>query len=186
MLSTRPKIAELVFRLYGRNVHPELFEVCGSKQVERGDYQATVAITNAGHFVVWRHRAEEKLSLTEVAASAHDPLPEKHRLLSQTIVGERHAQADCRARVGYEVTFSLDTLPPAAFHAFQAELALTRPESGILHRFESNGRLGLGALSYVNVQSRDRSLVVRALHTFPDDLAIVRTHSVFRTPDPSR
>ena len=59
---------------------PELFvRSTASRTVRRGDYQATVDITNAGHVVTWRYQA---LTLTEVATSAHHPLPQKRRLLS--------------------------------------------------------------------------------------------------------
>jgi hypothetical protein len=40
----------------------------------------------------------------------------------------------------------------------------------------------LGALSYINVESRDRSLLVQAFHTFPDDYAIVKSQSLFKVP----
>jgi hypothetical protein len=52
----------------------------------------------------------------------------------------------------------------------------------MLQRFEPSGRIGMGAMSYINVQSRDRSLLVQALHTFPDDFAIVKSQSMFRLP----
>ena len=40
----------------------------------------------------------------------------------------------------------------------------------------------IGALSFVNVEARNRSLRVQAFHTFPDDYAIVKSQSVFETP----
>src|SRR5688572_17325376 len=78
VLSVRPKVAELVFQLYGRSLHPELFQIYSTRQVQRGDYQATIDITSAGHVVTWRYQG---LTLTEVAASAHHPLPQKRRLV---------------------------------------------------------------------------------------------------------
>ena len=71
MLTVRPKIAELVFHLYGRALHPELFEVCSSTQVQRENYEAKIAITSTGHVVTWQHGG---LTLTEVATAAHNPL----------------------------------------------------------------------------------------------------------------
>jgi hypothetical protein len=38
----------------------------------------------------------------------------------------------------------------------------------------------MGALSYVNIETRTRSMLVQAFHTFPDDLAIVKSQSLFR------
>ena len=45
MLTVRPKIAELVFQLYGRPLHPELFQVYETRSVSRGNYQAKIDIT---------------------------------------------------------------------------------------------------------------------------------------------
>ena len=72
MLSVRPKVAELVFQLYGRALHPELFEVQTTRCVKRGDYQATIDITSAGHRVTWCYKG---LTLTEVAtrSAASEP-----------------------------------------------------------------------------------------------------------------
>ena len=37
-------------------------------------------------------------------------------------------------------------------------------------------------MSYINFESRNRSLIVRAFHTFPDDYAIVKSQSHFEIP----
>ena len=78
VLSVRPKVAELVFQLYGRVLHPELFQVFKTQEVERGDYSAKVQITSAGHVVTWRHQG---ITLSEVATSAQHPLPQRRRPL---------------------------------------------------------------------------------------------------------
>lgn len=213
MLSARPKIAELVLQLYGRTLHPELFEVYRTKRIDRGrplsdahekdafadqepprdGYTATVQITSAGHVVTWEHRG---LVLTEVAASSHQPLPQKRRLMSHRLAGQQNDLVECRGGVSYEVSFGIETVSPKAFENYQGELDLltlqgaSQPageesKGGLAHRFESSGRVGLGAMSYVDVQARDRSFRVRAMHTFPDDCAIVKTQSVFRLPPKS-
>lgn len=185
MLSARPKIAELVFQLYGRTLHPELFEVFGEKRIERAGvggrpgYQATLQITNAGHVVTWEH---DRLFLTEVASSLHQPLPKRRRLMSHRLSGEQTDRVECRGGASYEVRFSLESVGPEAFASYQKEIEMAGLQEGLLHRFESSGRVGLGAMSYLHAHSRDRSLVVQALHTFPDDCAIVKAQSIFRAP----
>ena len=62
------------------------------------------------------------------------------------------------------------------------ELTLQATRQGMLQRFEPSGRFESGALSYVNVESRDKVLCVQAFHTFPDDYAIVISQSVFTLP----
>ncbi len=179
MLSVRPKVAELVFQLYGRSLHPELFQVYSTRTVERGGYEATVCITSAGHFVTWRYQG---LTLTEVATSAHHPLPQKRRLISCRLKGAGSDQVDCRGGARYKVEFQLEPVEPEVFWTFQQELAGEGEHQGMLHRFDSSGRMALGALSYINLQARNRSLLVQAFHTFPDDYAIVKSQSRFEIP----
>ncbi len=179
MLSVRPRIAELVFQLYGRSLHPELFEVQRTRQIERGGYLATVQITNAGHVITWQY---DGMTLTEVAASAHHPLPQRRRLMSHKLKGTCTDRLECRGGITYEVSFSLEPVERETFWAYQKELSDTATSEGLLHCFESNGRLGLGAISYVNLESRNRTFKVSAFHTFPDDYAIVKSQSVFTLP----
>ena len=42
--------------------------------------------------------------------------------------------------------------------------------------------MALGALSYINLETRNRSLLVQAFHTFPDDYAIVKSQSLYEVP----
>jgi hypothetical protein len=179
VLTVRPKVAELVFQLYGRALHPELFEVYQSRTVRRGGYEAKIDITSAGHVVAWRH---EGLTLTEVATAAHHPLPEKRRLLQYRLRGEHNDQLRCRGGVSYQVSFQLEPVDAQLFWTFQDELAHDGRREGMLQRFDSSGRMALGALSYINVQSRNRSLLIQAFHTFPDDYAIVKIQSLFELP----
>ncbi|TWT46408.1 DUF2617 family protein [Botrimarina hoheduenensis] len=191
MLFARPKIAELTLRLFGRSLHPELFEVHQQQHLTRAGYEATIAVTSAGHVVCWRY---EGLTLTEVAASAHQPLPAKRRLMLHSFGPEQTDTIECRGGVTYEVSFAIEQLSAEAFRNYQKELDLASLQSAagidgghdggnvLVHRFDAAGRVGVGATSYVDTEARDRSFRVRTLHTFPDDGAIVKTQSVFRLP----
>lgn len=179
MLSVRPKIAELVVQVYGRSLHPELFEVHRQHRVERDNYQVDLKVTSAGHTICWQ---SDGMILTEVATSAHHPLPQKRRLMSHQLRGAQSDAIDCRGGVRYEVDFSLETVDEEAFFTYQKEFTLAGAKSGLLHVFESSGRFGLGALSYIHIDSRAKALKVLALHTFPDDYAVVKTKSLFKLP----
>jgi hypothetical protein len=169
----------LVFQLYGRPLHPELFEVYQSRTIHRGNYEAKIDITSAGHVVTWRYGG---MTLTEVAASAQHPLPEKRRLLSYSLKGQRSDRVECRGGIRYEVSFQLEPVEPEVFWTFQQELAQDGLRQGMLQKFDASGRMALGALSYINVEMRTRKLFVQAFHTFPDDYAIVKSQSVFQLP----
>ena len=68
VLSIRPKVAQLVFQLYGRPLHPELFQVLATRKIEHGEYEARIDITSSGHIVAWRHQG---ITLTEIATGEY-------------------------------------------------------------------------------------------------------------------
>jgi len=177
--TVRPKVAELVFQLYGRSLHPELFVIHESRAFERGDYSVKIDVTGAGHVITWRYQG---LTLTEVAAASDQPLPHKRRLMSHKLRGEKTDRVDCRGGITYQVGFQLETVEPEIFWAFQQELTRDSKSRGLLYSFNGGGRMALGALSFIGVESRNRSLLVQSFHTFPDDYAIVKSQSLFEIP----
>ncbi len=179
VLSVRPKVAELSFQVYGRALHPELFEVHQTRQVERGDYSAKIDITSAGHVIRWCY---DGITLTEVATTANHPLPKRRRLMGHRLVGQRNDQVECRGGIIYRVDFQLESLDPELFWSFQEVLIRNDERDGLLFTFESSGRIALGAVSYIHVETRQRSMLVQAFHTFPDDHAIVKTQSHIQLP----
>jgi hypothetical protein len=99
-------------------------------------------------------------------------------------LGEPHTeQIECRGGVVYQTSFQLEPADSAMFWMFQQHLACESERRGLLHTFDSSGRLAMGAMSYVNIETRSRSVLVQAFHTFPDDLAIIKSQSLFRVPD---
>jgi hypothetical protein len=176
VLSVRPKIAELVFHLYGRPLHPELFQIYATRVVNRGEYDAEIHITSGGHFITWRY---EGMTLAEVACSAAHPLPQKRRLMQYRLKGQRNDELQCRGGVRYRMGFQLESVGPEVFWNYHQELNADGIRDGMFHRFDSSGRMAMGALSYLNIESRNRSLRIQAFHTFPDDYAIVKSQSIF-------
>lgn len=179
VLSVRPKVTDLVFQLYGRALHPELFETHVARTVERGGYTAVFSITTTGHLITWR---KDGLTLAEVATAASQPLPQKRRLISHRLAGERSERMECRGGISYQTCFQLETVAADVFWAFQQELAVEGSKRGLLHRFESGGRMALGAVSLITLETRARGLLVQCFHTYPDDLSIVKTQSLFECP----
>ena len=102
--------------------------------------------------------------------------------MSHRLKGSCQDDLECRGGVTYHVEFALEPVEKETFWTYQKELTQSGAREGMLHCFESSGRFGLGAMSYINLESRDRSLKIQAFHTFPDDYAIVKSQSVFALP----
>ena len=74
---TRPRVSDLVFQVYDRPLHPELFDILAARKVQREDYRLMVRITRTGHVISWENA---EFFLTEVAAAGAQHLPEHRRL----------------------------------------------------------------------------------------------------------
>src|SRR5262245_47043338 len=105
----RPSASDLIFQVYGRPLHPELFEILAVRQVRQADFELTVRITRTGHVVSWENN---DVHLTEVAASADQELPQGRRLLSYKLKSEQCASMPCAHGVHYQASFQVEVLAP--------------------------------------------------------------------------
>jgi hypothetical protein len=152
-----------------------LFDVHETRHIDRGSYRAQIQITRAGHIVTFRHGG---LTLTEVAATAEQPLPIRRRLMSKRVRGEHVDEINCRGGIRYQVNFQLESLQPDLFWSLQQELANDGARRGLLHTFESAGRVSLGPLSLVQLETGRRNLLVQTFHTFPDECAVLKSQTL--------
>lgn len=176
MLSVRPKITDLNFHLFARNVHPELFEICASRIIERENYVLRLNITTDGHAVSLVHN---DLVLTEVSAGAHHPLPSNRVVLSHPVEGVCTDETTVYDTIGYRSESQLEGVNPKTFVAIQQQLDAKIECEGLVHRFHSNGRLSFGAISYINVQAFRNHVKVRTFHTFPETCAVLKSDTRF-------
>ena len=171
----RPSVAELVFRLYDRPLHPELFDALAVRRVERTEYRLAVHITPTGHTLWWTHGCTH---IVEVTATADQELPLTGRRLSHPFRGERCGQCDVTAGVRYQVSSQVEVLPPEQFLHVHEELVADGARKGMLFHFRPENRLGLSPLGVVIVEALPACLSVSAFHTFPDEFALIKTQSL--------
>jgi hypothetical protein len=171
----RPQVAELVFRLYDRPLHPELFDVLATRRVERGGARLAVHITRTGHVLQWAHGPTR---LTEATATADQELPETGRRLAHRLGGERTGRCELAPGVRYQVSSQVEVLPPEQFLHVHEELRADGERKGLLFHFRPGNRLGLSPLGVVIVEALPACLSLAAFHTFPDEFAVVKTQSL--------
>jgi hypothetical protein len=171
----RPRVSDLVFQLYGRPLHPELFDILAMRKVQRDDYQITVWITRTGHVLSWENA---HVHLTELTAAADQLLPQGRRLIGHRLRGEHSDSLACAAGIGYQVSFQVEVLPEEIFLHVHDEILADGGKGGLLHNFQPNHRLALAPLGYVSVEARADCLFLSSFHTFPEEHTVVKTQSL--------
>lgn len=176
VLFVRPKIADMGLHLFSRSVHPELMEACVDREVNRDGYVLRVQITTSGHLVSFR---QDRLLMTEVCSGIRQALPSTGRLISRPIETERLVECELFGRIHWESRFQLEVVDPRVFLLIQEQLDKQADFEGLVHRFASSGRIPLGGVSYINIQTFERHVLLKAFHTFPDTCSVVKCESKF-------
>jgi hypothetical protein len=171
----RPRVADVMFRLYDRPLHPELFDVVAAKTVVRDGWRLTVRLTRTGHTLGWSCGG---VHLEEATVAADLELPDAGRRIAHRFDGERRGRCELAPGVRYQVSSQVEVLEPEQFAHLHAELVADGTRKGLIFHCTDGNRIGLSPLSVVIVESLPRCLSVTAFHTFPDEFAVIKTQSL--------
>jgi hypothetical protein len=176
--SSRPRVPDLSFRVFARALHPDWFTVKEHRHVVQDGWDADVRVVEGGHVIHWRF---DRIRLTEVLAGPDVILPEPGLLFHSGLRHERSATLRPGDGVEYQTTFEVERCDPEVFDHLCDEATLDATREGLFHSFASANRLAPPAVSLLRFESRTRRLSIHTFHSFPDERAIVRTHSLFES-----
>lgn len=174
--AARPDVGSLVFRLFCRSVHPELFDVCARTTIRQKSYSAALLICDAGHMIAFHHKGE---TLCEVTTSADRPLPHSRQVIGRRLRGHRNESVEHDGGILYHVSFQVEQLDPDVFLHCHEELLTDAAKARMSHFFTPTSRLSPAPVSLIRTEERPHSLLVHTFHTFPDNRAVVKTQSLF-------
>lgn len=173
--SLRPPVSELVFQVYGKPLHPELFDILATRKVSREDFELTIHITRTGHVISWLRQG---VYISEVAAAADQLEVAQQRLYHCKMRGEHSARLRCQHGISYQASFQVERLPPEIFLHIHDEILADGAKRGLLHNFQPHHRLALAPLSLITAETRPGCLFLSAFHTFPDEHTVVKSQSL--------
>ena len=179
MITTRPSVSELIFLHYARPIHPEFFRIVASRTVKRDNYSLAVHLTSTGHVAEFRTNVINGIPhfVTETATSAHFEMPDLP-ISTLRFKGRQHVTIRISELLNIKTTFALETLDQLAFMAMQSELVKANELDGLFYHFGSNGRIALGGLSYLTLETWQKRVRIRAYHTFPETCRVMTTDTM--------
>lgn len=175
----RPDVSDLVLRVFGRPLHPELVESHKRTTIQGTAFSATLQLCPSGHVITFSFHGG---TICEVATSVDQPLPQRHQVISRRIRGSRDESVEHDAGILYHVCFQLEQVEPQIFRCLNDEFLADVATSRLSHCFPGASRLQPAPLSLIQTVERPHSLLIHAFHTFPENLAVLRTQSLFEIP----
>lgn len=174
-LHSRPAVARLVFQVYGRPLHPEMFDVLARRTVEHPDFHLTVLLTPTGHVLSWDNGA---VHLTEATIALDQEMPPSRCLLSKSFGSESSARIECGKGVSYQATYHAETLPVDLFVSVHDEILADGGKRGLMFHFGGASRMALAPLGHVTAEHRPGCLFITSFHTFPRERTVIKTQSL--------
>ena len=172
----RPDVSNLVFRLYGRSLHPELFQTVASSRSQRPNFSLEVRLCDAGHVVSVRYAGT---TVTEVTTTSDHALPRYKRMLNKRLRGSRDEFLSFSCGLRYHASYQLEQLDPEVYLNVHEELLQDCGRVAVAHCFPAGNRLAPDALSLIRTGIAARTLSIHTYHTFPESYSVVKTQSLF-------
>lgn len=177
---TKQRVEELLFCLYQRALHPELFHIHRVKRIEQTRYHAEIWVLGLAHVVTVQ--AGEH-TLTELIAEDLELLPKTGLATSFRFRGERdHSQAF--AGMKYILSTQVERMTPQLFPATHRDYVHYAQNRGLFVTFPEWTHDGLAPFSFVDFDARDHELHIHAYHAFPDEQTLLKTQSIFEVGRP--
>lgn len=171
----RPDVAELIFRVYARAIHPELMEVRDEVVVTEDAFTCRIRLHDAGHLVEFRLG---EILVTEVVCSRETPLPKSQICVDHRLRGSRETNCRFRGELEYQSCLQLEQLDAEIFQNFHQELRRDFKRATLCREFSGSSRMAAPALSVIRAEMGRGSFLVHAFHTFPENVAVVKTQTL--------
>ena len=119
------------------------------------------------------------LGTDERAADVEAELPSRGLLLELPFRGERVHQCERAEGINYMMNFQVESMSPAVYGKTHDDLSKLGEKKGLFVSFDAPARGSLEPFSYIDYDAKPNELHVFAFHAFPQDMAIVKTQSIF-------
>jgi len=178
---TKYRVEELLFCLYQRPLHPELFDIHRVKRIEQNRYSAEIWVLGLAHVITVQCGDQ---ILTELITEDSELLPKAGLATSFRFRGEKDHAQSFDDGLKYILSTQVERLTPQLFPATHRDYVHYAENRGIFVKFEENCHDGLAPFSFVDFDARDHELHVHTFHAFPEELTLLKTQSIFEVGEP--
>jgi hypothetical protein len=178
MDTPRAKVAvsELVFSLYQRPLHPELFSISEKRHIRTEKYEVIIWVTDCSHVVsVFANQT----CLSELISTPNQPLPKRCLIERFQFRGQRSHKCTLSHGLSYITDFQVEKMSANLYRQSHYDLERFARNRGVFVNFSPSPVGGLEPFSYIDFEARRSDLHVHAFHAYPDQLTIIKTQSLF-------
>lgn len=171
------KVAEKRFAVMAQALDVDWFNGRRHRRLNFFDnWRADVWIHDAGHAVIFSNRT---MAITEILTSLSQELPTDRVIWQRTPIEEDFTTIQPGGHLEYQVNYELEVTEPTIFKYLSQELLMKSSMDDLVWQGRSQNRLMIDPLVRVHVEAGPHYLSVQTFHTFPQELSILRTQSLY-------
>ena len=169
-------VDQLLFSLFQRPLHPELFKIYASRHVKSEHYEANVWVTGCTH-VISMFCGEDCLS--EVVSYPGQLLPSRGLVERFQFRGPRTHKCTLSHGISYMTDFQIEKMSPNLYKQNRSDLECMARKKGIFVPFPEEEVGNLDPFCFVDYEARRTELHIQTFAAFPDQLTMIKTQSLF-------
>ncbi len=173
---TNVVVGQLVFSVYQRPLHPELFNIYAKRYLKTDNYEAIIWVTGCSHVV---SVFAEDLCLSEVISDPDQMLPKRGLIDRFQFRGQRNHKCTLSRGLSYMTDFQVEKMSPNLYRQSHTDLGKFARNRGIFVNFPQLAIGGLEPFSYIDFEARKDELHIHTFHAFPEQVTIVKTQSLY-------
>ncbi len=171
-------VGELMFSLFQRPLHPELFQIYTKRQIKTEKYEALIWITGCTHVV--SVFGKDDVFLTEVVSAPGQMLPARGLIERFQFNGPRSHKCTLNRGLSYMTSFQVEKMSPNLYRRSHMDLERFARNRGMFRKFPSlETNDGLQPFCYVDFEARKNELHVHTFEAYPEQVTMIKTQSLF-------
>ena len=173
---TNLAVSELVFSLYQRPLHPELFNIYAKRTLKTEKYETQVWATGCSHVI---SVFADDMCLTELISIPGQMLPQRGLVERFKFKGQKSHKCALSRGLCYMTDFQVEKMSPTLYKQSMTDLERFSRNRGMFISFPDAENAGLEPFTYIDFEARAEELHVHAFHAYPDQVTIIKTQSIF-------
>jgi hypothetical protein len=165
----------LTLLLYQRTLHPELFKILASEQVNRRAYEADIWLVEGGHVVMF---TADRNTLTEVIMTKNEPMTDRGLIQTIPCRGERYHEMEAGSNVRYMISTQEEQLTQTLYDATRHEISSYAAKRELMTAEIPATSEVAGSLSVLDIERRSDELLVQSFHLFDENQMVIKTQAI--------
>ena len=174
--NTNVAVGELIFSLYQRPLHPELFTIYSKRNLKTDKYEVNIWEVGCAHVI---SVFTQDMCLTELISPAGQLLPKRGLVERFNFRGQKNHKCTVARGLSYMTDFQIEKMSPNLYRQSHCDLERFAKNRGIFTQFDTDMDTALRPFSYIDFEARRDELHVHAFHAYPDQVTIIKTQSLF-------